>query len=106
MHSMDVVAQNVQYLNPGQIPVMTVDQPLYALCKAIQWLHEPLSEKHFFVMFGGMHIELAGLRLAGQWLEDSAWNNALVDAEVTTSGRADAMIKVTHLTRSRYAHQV
>ena len=30
-HSLNIVKQTVQFLNPGQIPVVTIDQPLYAL---------------------------------------------------------------------------
>lgn len=36
-HSMDIVRAAVQYLNPGQVPVLAADQPLYALAKEIQW---------------------------------------------------------------------
>ena len=32
-HSMDV-----QYLNPGQTPVMACDQPLFDITKQIQWI--------------------------------------------------------------------
>ncbi|KAK3925234.1 hypothetical protein KUF71_002620, partial [Frankliniella fusca] len=106
VHSMHVVSKAVRFLNPGQIPVIVVDQPLYALCKSIQWQDAAFSEENIFVMLGGMHIELAALRVAGQWLEGSGWTAALVDAGVTTQGRADATIKASHLTRSRYAHQV
>ena len=44
-HSMDVVKAAVQYLNPGQIPVLAMDQPLYALAKEVQWTGQPLTEK-------------------------------------------------------------
>ena len=36
-HSMDVIKTAVENLNPGQISILTVDQPLYALSKQIQW---------------------------------------------------------------------
>ena len=36
-HSMSVVRKAVQFLNPGQIPVVTFDQPLYAIAKQVQW---------------------------------------------------------------------
>jgi len=36
-HAMDVVKTAVDVLNPGQIPVLTCDQPLYTLAKQIQW---------------------------------------------------------------------
>lgn len=35
-HSMDVVRNSVEHLNPGQISVVTFDQPLFALAKQIQ----------------------------------------------------------------------
>ena len=33
-HGMDVIRQATTFLNPGQVPVITVDQPLFALVKA------------------------------------------------------------------------
>ncbi len=36
-HSMDVIKSAVEHLNVGQTPVITFDQPLYALAKQIQW---------------------------------------------------------------------
>ena len=36
-HSMYFIKKITENLNPGQIPVITVDQPLYALSKYIQW---------------------------------------------------------------------
>ena len=32
-HSMEIVRAAVQHLNPGQVPVVALDQPLYALAK-------------------------------------------------------------------------
>jgi hypothetical protein len=36
-HGMNVVREAIEYLNPGQIPVTTLDQPLFALAKFVQW---------------------------------------------------------------------
>ena len=36
-HGMDVLKKAIKFLNPAQIPVMTVDQPLFALAKMVQW---------------------------------------------------------------------
>ncbi len=36
-HSMKVLKRTPEYHNHGQTPVLTVDQPLYALAKKIQW---------------------------------------------------------------------
>ena len=32
-HGMDIIAQITAHVNPGQIPVFTVDQPLYVIAK-------------------------------------------------------------------------
>jgi hypothetical protein len=53
-HSMDVINRAVHILHPGQAPVVTFDQPLYAIAKIIQW-RWPAShgENQFVVMMGG-----------------------------------------------------
>ncbi|KAG0723068.1 hypothetical protein GWK47_043326 [Chionoecetes opilio] len=106
-HSMDIVKTAVDVLNPGQIPVLTCDQPLYILAKQIQWSW-PTSygEDRFVVMFGGLHIEMASLKVLGDLLEGSGWTGALVQAGVATSGTADSFLKASHVTRTRRAHQV
>ena len=106
-HSMDIVKAAVQHLNPGQTPVLAADQPLYALAKKIQWTWPAThGEDHFVIMFGGLHIEMATLKLLGDWLEDSGWTNALVQAEIASSGTANSFIHASHVTKTRHAHQV
>ena len=34
-HAMGVVQKAIHHLNPGQVPVLTLDQPLYAIAKQI-----------------------------------------------------------------------
>ena len=36
-HAINVISSAVKHLNPSQIPVVAVDQPLFALAKQIQW---------------------------------------------------------------------
>jgi hypothetical protein len=106
-HSMNIVKISVQHLNPGQTPVLAVDQPLYALAKKIQWTWPAThGEDHFVIMFGGLHIEMATLRLLGDWLEDSGWTTALVQAGIVSSGTANSFIHASHVTKTRHAHQV
>ena len=56
-HSLDVIRKSVEHLNPGQCPVITFDQPLFALAKQIQfmWL-EDYGEHKLVIMFVGLHI--------------------------------------------------
>ena len=42
----------------------------------------------------------------GDLLKNSGWTTALAEAEVAFSGTADSFLKVSHLTRTRHAHQV
>jgi hypothetical protein len=67
---MDMIKQAVHELSPGQVPVITLDQPLYANAKSIQWnWQETHGEDHFVLTLGGLHIEMAGLKVIGDWLE-------------------------------------
>ena len=106
-HSMDIVKKAVMTLNPGQIPVLVADQPLFTIAKQIQWKYpEFYGESKFVVMLGGFHIEMGAFKVIGNLLEDSGWTSALVQASISTSGTADSFIRVSHVTRTRRAHQI
>ena len=106
-HGMDVIKKSVSFLNPGQIPVMVGDQPLYALGKKIQWLlPKEFGEDKFVMWPGGLHIEMTMLKVIGSILECTGWDGIISEAEVVTSGVAKSLLKVAHLTRTRNAHQV
>ena len=71
-HSMDVVSKAVQSLNPGQVPIITADQPLYTIAKQIQWNGPGThGEDKFVVMFGALHIKMAPLKAIGNLLDGS-----------------------------------
>eukprot|EP00794_Sanderia_malayensis_P011698 gene11698-12917_t len=106
-NSIKLVQKLTAFLNPGQPPVMTFDQPLYAIAKTIQWTWpEQFGEEKLVVMLGGLHIEMAFISLIGSWLKDSGWIQALEEGGVMTSGRAAAILQCSHVKRSRYAHEV
>lgn len=44
--------------------------------------------------------------MLGNWLEDSGWTSALVQANIASTGTADSLIKASHVTKTRHAHQV
>ena len=61
-HAMDVAQQAVHHLNPGQVPVLTLDQPLYAIAQQIQWSWPSgYGEDKFVILLGGLHLEMATL---------------------------------------------
>ena len=106
-HSLDVIKKVTDLTNPGQVPVVAVDQPLFAIAKNIQWKWPAVyGDEKFVIMFGGLHIELAALKTLGDLLNSSGWTSALVQAGVATSGTADSFLKAANITRTRRAHQV
>ena len=93
-HSIYVIKQGVQELNPSQVPVITLDQPLYSIAKRIQWnWPEKYGENHFVIILGGLHIEMAGLKVIGNWLEDCGLVEALVQAKVASAGIGNSFLK-------------
>ena len=106
-HAMKVAEQAVTFLNPGQTPVMAMDQPLSALAKQLQWKYrDDVGEEKYVIMMGGLHLEMGMYRIIGQYLSGSGWTSALVKSEITTSGQTDEIEKGVNVTRARYAHEV
>lgn len=104
-HAMDIARATTQFLNPGQTPVLAVDQPLFAIAKQIQW-EWPLLYGDMVIMFGGLHLEMAGFKILGDLLKDSGWTGALAEAEIATPGTADSFISASHVKKTCLAHQV
>lgn len=97
----------MHHVNPDQVPVVTLDQPLFALAKQIQWNWPATNgEEKYVIMMGELHIEMASFKVLGDWLDGSGWTSALVAAEVASGGVAESFIKASHLARTRRAHQV
>ena len=72
-----------QLTHSRQTPVIEVDQPLFAIAKSIHWKWpEEYGETKFVGMFGGLHIELIAYYILGDFLKDSGWTSALLQAGV------------------------
>ena len=98
-HTMKVICKAIQYINPGQSPVITADQPLYTLAKKLQWKHHnsEISEESLLVMLGPMHTEKMLWSVSGDWLDGSGWTTALTNSGVSTSCKAKSFIGVHHI---------
>ena len=106
-HSLDVIQSAVADLNPGQIPVVAFDQPLYAIAKQIQWQwSNSHGKKHYAILLGGLHVEMTALKAIGKWLEDSRWTSALIQSGVASAGKAGSFVKASHVSRTRHVHHV
>ena len=74
----NMIKAGVNDVNSGQIPVITLDQPLFALRKLIQWNWPSThGEEKLILMLGGLHIEMAAFKLLGDWLGGSGWASAM-----------------------------
>lgn len=106
-HGMHIIKKVTLTVNPDQTPVMTVDQPLYAIAKKIQWKWPALyGEKKFVVLMGGLHIEMAVLKVLGDWLKKSGWTHLISTAKITTEDRAESLLQGSQVSRCQWAHQV
>ena len=57
-HSTNDNKKFVEHLNPGQIHIIHINQPLYALAKQLQWKCPDIyGEDKYIVMLGGLPIE-------------------------------------------------
>ena len=69
-HAMDITTDTTNFLNPGQTPVLGVDQPLYAIAKPLQWTNSdtPISEDKFVLKMGDLNIEDKAQAMVGKVL--------------------------------------
>lgn len=74
-HSLDVINKLTGITNPGQTPVVAMDQPLFAIAKNVQWKW-PLvyGETKIVIMFRGFHSALKTLGdfFKKQWMDISS----------------------------------
>ena len=106
-HSMKVVKKLTHQLNEDQTPVLTGDQPLYAIAKKLQWTWPELfGEDKFVVMLGAMHAELSGLKALGSWLSGSGWVEMIEEAGIAGQGTSESFLHASHIKRTRHAHEV
>ena len=106
-HLMNIVIHITNTINKQQPAVITADQPVYAVAKALQWKYPDLyGEDRIVMMMGGLHIEMAIQNIIGKWLAGSGWTDIFLKAGVATAGRCESLLRSSHVKRTRYAHEV
>ncbi|KAE8744656.1 hypothetical protein FOCC_FOCC008717 [Frankliniella occidentalis] len=94
-HALDIVKNTTEFLNPGQIPVICVDQPLLTLMKLLQWSDpDKYGQKNLVVLFGPLHIEQNFLRVLGDLMKGCGWSGIVANSGLLPSGSADGLLKV------------
>ena len=65
-HCMTVIQKVIHKVNPGQIRIITAEQPVYVLLKQMQWkFPNAFGEDALIIMMDGLHIEMAMLDFLG-----------------------------------------
>ena len=106
-HALDIIKDAVAFLNPGQVPVVAFDQPLYAIAKQLQWHYrDQYGINKFVIMMGALHIEMAFLSTLGDWVEDSGWTTLINNAKVARAGVAQSLLTGHDVARTKYSHEV
>jgi hypothetical protein len=101
-HTIDIISKVYEKLRLDQVPIITSDQPVYAISKQVQWLYpEKYGEDKYLMMMGPLHIEMAFAAAIGDWLESSGWVEIIIKSEINTPGRADSLLTGKHPKRSR-----
>ena len=81
-HGMDMLKKATQFLNPGQISVISLDAPLFALVKLVQWnWPQTHGEKDLCLVVSILKW------LYGNYLESSGWVSALAQAGIPNSAQ-------------------
>ena len=100
---MHLIRKSTEKVNPGQILVIVLDQPLYTIAKKIQ-CHESqnFGEDEYVVLMGGLHIEMSFLGVIGEWLDGSGWSTLITKSGIITEGMADSVQKGSLTSRGQW----
>ena len=84
-NGINVIKTAVDKVYKVQTPVIVFDQSLYVLVKKVQrnW-KDIYRETQSVVMMDLLHTKMAALKTLDDWLENSGWCSALVEAEIAS----------------------
>lgn len=100
-----VVKKAIAFLNPGQIPVIEGDCPLYARQKRCQMLFpEELGEQNMVCMFGFLHLKMCTQETGGKLLGGSGWERMFHLSKIFTPGVVASLLGGKHVKRTRQAY--
>ena len=95
---MSLVRQITCHVNPEQIPVLTVDQPLYAIAKRTQWKWPDEYGEKCYSDRRSPHLD-GYAKVIGIWLDGSGWSYVMTSANVTAEGRTAGLVKGAYISR-------
>jgi hypothetical protein len=106
-HSMLVTMNAINYVNPGQIPVIVGDLPIYIQQKKCHWRYtDEVGESKMVCLMGFLHIEMTSQECGGKLLAGSGWEQMFSLAKVFRPGVAACLLGGKHVKRTRYSYQL
>ena len=103
---MNIISNKINTLNPGQIPVDTADQLIFALTKVLMIrFPDKFGPDKYFCLFGSLHIEKSLLIICGQVIKGSGLDEIMCTCGLSIAG-ADSLVTVNDIKRARYCLQV
>ena len=104
-HCMNVISSTISSLNPGQIPVDTANQPIFALTKELMIrFPDKLGPNKYFCLFGSLHIETALLIICGRVIRGNGLDEFIYTCSLSIVG-ADSLVTVNNIKRASYCLQ-
>ena len=58
-----------------------------------------MSMEKNVILIGGLHIEMAMIKVIGIWLDGNGWSYVMTSANVTAEGRTAGLVKGAHISR-------
>ena len=102
-HAMFVIKKAIEFANPGQVPVIEGDCPLYAQQKKCQWAYpNEVGESKM----GFLCNEMTSQDCGGKLLTGSGWDRMFSLAGIFTTCIATSLLAGKHVKRTRYAYQL
>ena len=106
-HGMKMMMKATEYANPGQIPVLVADGPLYILLKKLQWAYpDEVGESKLVVFQGMLHLEMAVQECGGKLMGGSGWEEMFLEAGIFQSGVCNSLTGGKHVKRTRSSYEV
>ena len=105
-HCMNIISNTINTLNPGQVPVDTVDQPIFALTKELMIrFPDKFGPDKYFCLFASLYIEKSLLIICGRVIKGSGLDESMYTCGLSIVG-ADSLVTVNNIKRARYCLQV
>ena len=94
-------------LNSQQVTAVDcLDQPIYFLCKIIQWKYPEFALPNYFALFGALHIETELLIANRHLVVGTGLDKIVGNTSIDTAGLQTATLVVNHIHKAMYSVQL